>query len=63
MIDQLNLEQSQAVVETSHHLLVIAGPGTGKTRVITHKIVHLIQAENVDQTKILVLTFTKKADC
>jgi superfamily I DNA/RNA helicase len=61
MIDQLNLEQSQAVVETSHHLLIIAGPGTGKTRVITHKIIHLIQTKNVSSTEILALTFTKKA--
>jgi ATP-dependent DNA helicase UvrD/PcrA len=61
MINQLNPEQLQAVIEINRHLSIIAGPGTGKTRTITHKIIHLIKDKNVNPTDILALTFTKKA--
>ena len=61
MTDQLNQEQKKTVESTNDQLLLIAGPGTGKTKTITHKIIHLIQARGISPTKILALTFTKKS--
>ncbi|MBU0579132.1 ATP-dependent helicase [Patescibacteria group bacterium] len=60
MLDQLNLEQLEVVKEIDSHLLIIAGPGTGKTKVLTTKALHLISS-GVDPDQILALTFTKKA--
>ena len=56
----LNNEQDQAVRHASGNLLVIAGPGSGKTRVLTHRIAHLIDAGS-HPTRVLALAFTNKA--
>jgi superfamily I DNA/RNA helicase len=57
----LNPEQWAAVRHFSGPALVIAGPGTGKTRVLTRRIVHLISEKGIDPENILAVTFTNKA--
>ena len=57
----LNEKQIEAVTHKDGPLLVIAGPGTGKTKVITHRIEHLIREHNIRPEKILAITFTNKA--
>lgn len=57
----LNPEQYAAVVHEGSPLLILAGAGSGKTRVITTKIAYLIAARHVDPYSILAVTFTKKA--
>lgn len=58
---QLNSAQQQAVDYFGGPLLVLAGAGSGKTKVITHKIIHLIQNLDIKANRILALTFTNKA--
>ncbi|MGB5746725.1 MAG: UvrD-helicase domain-containing protein [Desulfobacterales bacterium] len=60
-IDKLNSEQRRAVNHPGGPLLIIAGPGTGKTRTLTHRIAHLIMEKGVSPQNILAVTFTNKA--
>jgi len=59
-LKDLNEAQLNAVIKTDGPSMVIAGAGSGKTRVLTYKIVHLVN-NDVDPFEILALTFTNKA--
>jgi len=60
-LDSLNEPQHEGVVNTQGPCMLIAGAGSGKTRVLTFRIAHLIKSKDVDPFNILALTFTNKA--
>ena len=60
-IEQLNSQQKSAVLTSSKYVRVVAGAGSGKTRVLTSRIVHLIEDLGVSSSSIVAITFTNKA--
>ena len=61
ILDPLNPEQRKAVMHGEGHLLIVAGPGTGKTMTLTHRIANLLRSGDTGSGNILALTFTNKA--
>ena len=61
ILDGLNDKQKEAVLSTDGPNLIIAGAGSGKTKVLTHKISYLINEKGIKPWNILAITFTNKA--
>jgi ATP-dependent DNA helicase UvrD/PcrA len=60
-VSQANPDQQSAIAHGDGPLLIVAGPGTGKTRTLTHRMAHLIQNQGVSAEDMLAVTFTEKA--
>ena len=61
LLKDLNPDQQQAVLATDGPMIILAGAGSGKTRVLTHKVMYLMQEKHIAPESILMITFTNKA--
>ncbi len=61
LLKQLNPDQQKAVLQTDGPMIILAGAGSGKTRVLTYKVIYLMLEKNIQPENILMVTFTNKA--
>lgn len=61
ILKDLNEDQKKAVLNTQGPMIILAGAGSGKTRVLTHKVIYLIEKKGINPSNILMVTFTNKA--